>query len=41
MLEQQISGNTSRMGFQRHVMRCVARRGGGELNEIHGGGMKR
>ena len=23
------------------VMRCVGRRGGGEIKEIHGGGMKR
>ena len=30
-------GDSSRMGFQRHV----ERRGGGEVKEIHGGGMKR
>ena len=29
------------MGFKRHVMRCVGRRGGGEVKEIHGGGVKR
>ena len=29
------------MGFQRHVMRYLGRRGGGEVKEIHGGGMKR
>ena len=29
------------MGFQRHVMRCVRRRGGGEAKEIDSSGMKR
>ena len=28
------------MGFQKHVMRCVGRRGGGEVKEVYGGGMK-
>ena len=28
MLEHQICGDTSRMGFKRHVMRCVGRRWG-------------
>ena len=32
--------DTSRMGFKRHVMRCVARMEG-EVKEIHGDGMKR
>ena len=27
-------------GDQRHVMRCVGRRGGGEVREMHGCGMK-
>ena len=40
MLERQICGDTSRMGFYWHVMRCVGRRGGGEVKEIHGGGLK-
>ena len=31
----------SRMGSERHVIRCVGRRGGGEVMVIHGGGMKR
>ena len=29
------------MGFYSHVMRCVGRRGGGKVKEIHGGIMKR
>ena len=29
------------MGFYRHVMRCVGRKWGGEVKEIHGGGIKR
>ena len=29
------------MGFLRHVMRCVGRRGGREVKEIHGGGVMR
>ena len=29
------------MRFYRHVMRCVGRRGGGEVKEINGGGRKR
>ena len=29
------------MGFQWHVIRCVGRRGVGEVKEIHDGGMKR
>ena len=41
MLERQICGDTSRIGFQRYVMRCVGRRRGGEVREIYGGGMKR
>ena len=32
--------SVSRMGFLRHVMRCVER-GGEEVKEILGGGMKR
>ena len=29
------------MGFYRQLMRCVKSRGGGEVKETHGGGMKR
>ena len=29
------------MEFYRHVNWCVGRRGGREVEEIHGGGMKR
>ena len=29
------------MGFYRHMMMCVGRRGGGDVRVIHGGGMKR
>ena len=28
------------MGFERHVIRCVGKRGGGEAKEILGGGKK-
>ena len=29
------------MGIYTHVVRCVGRQIGGEVKEIHGGGMKR
>ena len=31
----------SRMGFYRHVTRCMGRRGRGAVKEVHDGGMKR
>ena len=40
MLVHQICGDGSRMGYERHMMRCVGRRVG-EVKEIHSGGMKR
>ena len=41
MLERRICGNILRMGSKGHVMRCVVRRGSGEVKEILGGGMMR
>ena len=41
MLERKISGGISWIGFYRHVMRCLGIRGGGEVKEILGGGIKR
>ena len=39
MLEHNICGDIDE--FERQVIRCVRRTGGGEVKEIHSGGMKR
>ena len=41
MLEHYICGDISRMGFYRLVIMCVGGRWGGEVKEIHCGGIKR
>ena len=41
MSAYQICGDISRTVFYGHVMKCVGRRGEGEVRDILGGGMKR